>query len=205
MLKNLALSRSPLFGPLARFFGTEPFDRLWDWREWPSSTISDDLSRAARLHALRTGPYGRCVYRCDNDVVDREVVNVQFANGVVAAFSLHGHSYHEGRQIRIDGSAGSIEGTFGFEGEKLTFFDHRRGGRRVLWRSGNPLRAHGGGDAALMEDFTAQVEGMLRGSNPAGGRGSARAALLSHLLCFAAERSRVEGRVIFMDDKGDWK
>jgi predicted dehydrogenase len=202
MLKNLALSRSPFIRLLAGFLGTEPFDRVWDWKEWPSSTISDDLSSAARMHALRTGPYGRCVYRCDNDVIDRQVVNIRFENGVVAAFSMHGHSYHEGRQIRVDGSAGSIEGTFGFEGERLEFFDHRRGGRRVLWRSGNPLRGHGGGDAGLMEDFTAHVEGRLRGSPAADETGSARAALQSHLLCFAAERSRLEGRVILMDDKG---
>jgi predicted dehydrogenase len=202
MLKNLALSKSPFIRLLASFLGTEPFDRIWDWKEWPSSTISDDHSSTARLRALRTGPYGRCVYRCGNDVIDRQVVNLQFPNGVVANFSLHGHSYHEGRQIRIDGSAGSIEGSFGFEGERLEFFDHRRGGRRVLWRTGNPLRGHGGGDAGLMEDFTRHVEGLRLGSAPADDTAPARAALRSHLLCFAAERSRREGRVIFLDSEG---
>jgi predicted dehydrogenase len=205
VLKNVGLSRGSFLGLLARFFGTEPFDRLWDWKEWPAATISDDLSRGARLEALRTGPYGRCVYRCDNDVVDRQVVSMQFDSGVVATFTLHGHSYHEGRQIRIDGSAGSLEGEFGLAGEELTFFDHRRGGRKVLWRSRNPFKGHGGGDERLMEDFTAQIGSAPRGAGVPGARGSARAALQSHLLCFAAERSRREGRVIVMDGEGAYR
>ncbi len=202
MLKNLAFSKSLLIRPLASFFSTEPFDRLWDWKEWPSVTISDRHSRAARMAALQDGPYGRCVYRCDNDVVDRQVVNVQFDNGVVAAFILHGHSYQEGRQIRIDGSAGSLEGTFGFAGEELVLFDHRRGGRKVLWRNRSPFRGHGGGDEGLMEDFTSHVEAFLKGAAPPDEPGAARAALRSHLLCFAAERARIEGCVITLDEKG---
>jgi predicted dehydrogenase len=202
MLQNLALGGNPLIRLLAGAFSTRPLDRLWYWNQWPASTIADDPSRAARLAALRTGPYGRCVYRCDNDVVDRQVVDMQFDNGIVASFSLHGFSYKEGRQIRVDGSAGSLEGSFGFEGQELTFFDHRRGGRKVLWRSNNPFKGHGGGDDALMQHFTAQVESLLHGGTASYGgaaqddTGSAQAALRSHLVCFAAERSRLEGRVI---------
>jgi predicted dehydrogenase len=209
VLKNVGLSRGSFLGLLARFFGTEPLDRLWDWKEWPASTISDDLSRAARLQALRTGPYGRCVYRCDNDVVDRQVVSLQFDNGIAATFTLHGHSYHEGRQIRIDGSAGSLEGEFGLAGEELVYFNHRRGGRKLLWRSRNPFKGHGGGDERLMEDFNTQVAALAGGAatgapgaSMESAKGSARAALQSHLVCFAAERSRREGRVIVMEEEG---
>jgi predicted dehydrogenase len=202
LLADFALSRSPVIRPLARLLSAAPVNRVLDWRGWPASTISDDRSPAARWEALRTGPYGRCVYRCDNDVVDRQVVNVLFDNGIVADFTLHGHSHHEGRQIRIDGSAGSLEGEFGFAGQELVFFDHRRGGRRILWRDRNPFTGHGGGDEGLMEDFTAHMEAVLSGTSAGAGDGhaAARAALRSHLVCFAAERSRREGRVVEVEE-----
>ena len=202
MLKDTAIGNRSFLGILARIFATEPFDRLWNWKEWPATTISDDLSREARWEALRTGPYGRCVFRCDNDVVDRQVVNVRFANAVTASFNLHGHSYLEGRQIRVDGSAGSLEGWFGQSGEDLVFFDHRRGGRRRLWHNDNPFKGHGGGDAGLMEQFTRQVEAALRGEPVTDEAGSAAASLRSHLLCFAAERSRLSGQVVSLNEEG---
>ena len=45
---------------------------------WPVVTLTNDLTEAGLTRALREGPYGRCVYECDNDVVDHQVVNMQF-------------------------------------------------------------------------------------------------------------------------------
>lgn len=202
MLKDLSGSRNPFIRLLAGAFATDHLNRFWRWKEWPTSTVSDDLSPNGILAALRNGPYGRCVFRCDNDVVDRQVVNLEFESGVVASFTLHGHSAHEGRQIRIDGSAGSLEGSFGFAGEKLEFFDHRRGGTRTVWQQSNPFAGHGGGDDGLMERFTADVERRLHVGAAAESESSARAALVSHLVCFAAERSRRESRVIRLEKEG---
>jgi hypothetical protein len=114
-------------------------------------TSGERLRWRPRREALRTGPCGLCVFRCDNDVVDLQVVNVRFANVVTASFSLHGHSYLEGRQIRVDGSASSLEGWFGQSGEELVFFDHRRGGGRRLWRNENPFKGHGGGGSSAVK------------------------------------------------------
>jgi DNA repair photolyase len=49
---------------------------------WPTSSISNDTSLEASTKALREGPYGRCVYHCDNNVVDHQVVNIEFENEV---------------------------------------------------------------------------------------------------------------------------
>ncbi len=49
--------------------------------DWPVNVISTDLSMEGRIRALQTGPWGRCVYHCDNDVVDHQVVQARFAMG----------------------------------------------------------------------------------------------------------------------------
>ena len=55
---------------------------------WPTSVISADTGIEARTKALREGPYGRCVYRCDNNVVDHQVVAIEFKNDVTAVFTM---------------------------------------------------------------------------------------------------------------------
>jgi predicted dehydrogenase len=180
---------------LARASGLPPIRGLVDWREWPASTISDDHSKAARLEALRSGPYGRCVFRCDNDVADRQVVSIEFQNGVAAGFSLHGFSYEEVRRIRVDGTEGCLEGSFGLAGSILCLHEHRSGRTKTILRRAD-LSGHGGGDAGLMDAFVRSVEDRKAGRLESDPLTSAEASLESHLLCYAAERSRLEGRVI---------
>ncbi|XP_069774747.1 putative oxidoreductase YteT isoform X2 [Narcine bancroftii] len=57
---------------------------------WPISTICEgaDVDIESVTKALRKGPYGRCVYECDNDVVTHQVVNMEFEGGVTAAFTM---------------------------------------------------------------------------------------------------------------------
>jgi predicted dehydrogenase len=123
-------------------------------------------------------------------------VNLEFEGGATALFALHGHSGYEGRRIRIDGSRGSVEGRFGMSGEELVLVDHYRGRRRLLRRSANVLAGHGGGDSGLMESFICSLEARAAGRAVADPRSTAQASLRSHLLCFAAERSRLEGRIV---------
>ena len=156
---------------------------------WPWSDVSPDPSREARRRALETGPYGRCVYRCDNDALDHQLVAVEFEDGLTASFSVHGHAVHESRVLRITGEQGELRGVL--ERGELELF--RRGSleseREQL--PGSPL-GHFGGDAGLISHFTEvvgrdAVQEMLA---------SGREALEGHLLGFAAERAREQGRVI---------
>ncbi|MFN5928085.1 MAG: Gfo/Idh/MocA family protein, partial [Roseiflexaceae bacterium] len=55
--------------------------------QWPFNVVSHDRSYAARLDAVTNGPYGRCVFACDNDVVDHQVVSMEFAGGISATLT----------------------------------------------------------------------------------------------------------------------
>ena len=159
---------------------------------WPFTILSHDLSRAGRLAALQTGPYGRCVYRCDNDVVDHQVVTMQLENNASVVLVMHGHSHEEGRSMRYDGTRATLRARFGPSSE-ITVHDHVTGAVEQI-----PIppsaSGHGGGDHNLVKDFLAAVRGEIPPLT------SARASLESHLLAFAAEEARSQQTVVDMQD-----
>ena len=169
---------------------------LTDDLRWPTAAISNDLSYEGRLRALRTGPYGRCVYRCDNDVVDHQVVSMEHRDGATATLIMHGHSHEEGRTLRIDGTRATLRGRFPYRGTpELALYDHRGDTiEAVPLGDGDFDGGHGGGDGGVMRAFAAAVRG-----DDGGAPTAARASLESHLLAFAAERSRLTGTVIDME------
>jgi predicted dehydrogenase len=168
------------------------------FRRWPATVISDDLSRQARLDALKTGPYGRCVYHCDNDVPDQQSINLEFENGITASMSLHGFSYLDGRWFRIDGSAGTLRGHFTYAGQELRLHRHE-GASELLYRSGLDAGGHGEADAALMEAYFPRAAAPTAGDSRS--LTSAAESLESHLAAFAVEQSRSEGRIVTLKEE----
>ena len=159
---------------------------------WPYTVLSEDLSYAGRRTALETSPYGRCVYRCDNDVVDHQVVSMELVGGASVAMVMHGHSNEEHRSMRYDGTRATLRARFGHVSE-ITIHNH--GGAVENVPIDEPTASgHGGGDHGLMADFLRT----LRGESEA--LTSARVSLESHLLAFAAEEARQQGTVINMAD-----
>jgi hypothetical protein len=160
-------------------------------RGWPWSDLSADPSREARRRALETGPYGRCVYRCDNDAVDHQVVLVEFEGGLVASFGLHGHAAHERRTIRVTGTRGELRGVLQTGAIEVT----RPGSLGVERHSiEEPAVGHFGGDRGLLDHFSDVV---ARGA-AAELRASGRATLEAHLIGFAAEEARRRGAGVAM-------
>lgn len=179
----------------------KPLRNFLNWQYWPATVISDDLSVEGKIQALKSGPWGRCVFHCDNDVPDHQTVNIQFKNNVTATMTMHGHSYLDGRWIRISGTKGSLLGEFTYAGEKITYYDHRYVHEKVLWENDITFGAHSDGDSGLMESFVNSL--LNEGSEREDPLTSARASLESHLMGFAAEKSRLEHNVIDMDDFRD--
>ena len=168
-----------------RFYaGPEPeIARFWPWVD-----VSPDPSREARLAALATSRYGRCVYRCDNDALDHQTVAIEFEGGLTASFTLQGMAAHEQRTIRVTGTRGELRGLLDGGVIEIT----RPGALGVERHEvpGSPL-GHFGGDDGLMAHFSALVAG-----GEGAPRASGRSALESHLLGFAAERAREQGTVV---------
>lgn len=157
---------------------------------WPVDVITTDMSLAGRRKALAEGPYGRCVYHCDNDVVDRQVVNLEFENGGVATFTMTGLTADFFRELKIFGTEGQIRANMGTKEIILHRFGEEP--KTIPVDMGLEASGHGGGDYGIMADFLR----ILREGGQS--RSSAEVSLQSHLICFAAERSRKENIVVKM-------
>ncbi|MCI0399398.1 MAG: Gfo/Idh/MocA family oxidoreductase [Chloroflexi bacterium] len=155
--------------------------------------LSDDTSMAGRRQALETGPYGRCVYRCDNDAVDHQTVNMEFAGGASVVLFMHGHSHEEGRTMRYDGTRATLRARFVSGDSRIEINDHLTNRREEI-AIPPATSGHGGGDRAIVESFVRAARGETEALT------SARESLESHLLAFAAEESRLQGVVVDMND-----
>ncbi|EPR14052.1 Gfo/Idh/MocA family protein [Ruminiclostridium papyrosolvens] len=163
---------------------------LTEKTDWPTSVISTDLSVEGRLKALEDGPYGRCVYHCDNDVVDHQVVNMEFENGTTAVFTMCAFSNEMGRTIKLMGTKGEIRGHM--EKNQIEVIEFGTSKKVTIdLNIGVDIHGHGGGDERLMSDFI----NLIREDNN-NGLTSAKNSVQSHLMSFAAEKSRIEGTVI---------
>jgi predicted dehydrogenase len=158
---------------------------------WPVSVLANEPTKDGILEALENGPYGRCVYRSDNDVVDHQVVNLQFAGGQTAAFTMAAFTALGPRRTRIFGTRGEIEG----DGHRIKLYRFSIDQWETLEPQEIPdvMRGHGGGDFGLMRDF---ISSLRNDTEPSC---SPREILESHRIAFAAERSRIEGRTITME------
>lgn len=163
--------------------------------EW-ARYMTDDASQEGIVKALKEGPFGRCVYRCDNDVVDHQVVNMAFENGANASFIMSGLTQSETRRVQLMGTRGEIVGDM----DKGVFTIYRyEKNERIDVRCSVEGDGHGGGDERMVESFLQDARDFDR--NPARGLTSATASLQSHLIAFAAEHSRqYEGHAVRLAD-----
>jgi predicted dehydrogenase len=158
---------------------------LTEFTGWPVNVISTDLSMEGRIKALETGPYGRCVFHCDNDVVDHQILAILFANGVKASFTMSGFTMKTHRGITLFGTRGEITGDMEGDEIQIKDFSSRNLERISL---AQPVGGHSGGDVNLMTDFVR----MIRGGEGTG-RTAVRHSFESHYMAFAAEYSRLNG------------
>jgi predicted dehydrogenase len=157
---------------------------------WPLDVVTPDMTVEGVTQALRTGPYGLCVYACDNDVVDNQVVAMDFDGGRSATFTMIAFNPASDRKTRVFGTLGQLQG----DGRMIEHFDFLTDRTEVIDTLDPEAAAsgHGGGDYRLMQAFTAAVATGDASKILSG----AQETLESHQMVFAAERSRCENRVV---------
>lgn len=161
--------------------------------DWPTATISEDTSLEARKKALMEGPYGRCVYKCDNDVVDHQVISAEFANQVTAAFTMCAFTNDCSRTIKLMGTGGEIRGAM--EENEIEITDFLTGNKETIHINA-PKLGHGGGDAGIMHEFVKYIQSVDLSCELT----SASVSVQSHLMAFAAEKARLENKVVNMEE-----
>lgn len=172
---------------------------MTDLTEWPVDVISLDTSLEARRKALETGPYGRCVYHCDNTTSDHQAVTADFDNGVGVMFGVHSTSMHPNRTLRILGSEGELNGHL--EKGEISIVRFGPGQGAGIEPVVHDIKAaisdgHLGGDTGAILNFVR----MVRENDLEGSAKSLKIAVDGHLLAFAAEKARASASVVAMEE-----
>ena len=156
---------------------------------FPFNLITDvcPLTEEALMDSIKTSPYGRCVFACDNNVVDNQTVIMQFENGVTATLKMEAFVKQGGRDIRFFGTEGELvlceaEGTITLK----KYF-----GEDTVWKLTDltdDLEGHGGGDHRMIDELYE----IMTGKNPQVAT-SIDESIESHYMALAAEESRLNG------------
>ena len=141
-----------------------------------------DLSSVDKVREnLGTSPYGRCVYHCDNNVVDHQSTAIKFDNGVTATFNLSAFSAKVNRSLKIMCQFGEIRA---IEKPYLIETTDFRTDETTVTELDIRDRGHGGGDKAFVKDF---MESYLHGVPF---NSTLEQAIESHAMALLAEESR---------------
>lgn len=160
--------------------------------QWPADIVCLEQTEDALRKALETGPYGRCVYRCDNNVCDHMSIALEFDNGVTATFSLTAQTSACHRMIHIMCEDGEIMADDGTNQIIVTKHVSTQADTFTQWVINVRTNGsgHGGGDAGIMADFCKSL-----GSGTQS-RSSISQSVESHLMAAAIEEARVTGKVV---------
>jgi len=156
--------------------------------------LTMDTSREGIMQALETGPYGRCVYACDNTVVDHQVVNLSYRGGVTVSMTMSAFTKECERRIILMGSHGQILGNM--EESIIEIRDFATGATTTI-HIPTPATHHSGSDTIMVKEFL-----QVLNNEGAQSRSNADVSVESHLAALAAEESRLaNGKPIFIQEE----
>ena len=166
----------------------------WESYVWQALESIENPTHEQRLELLKTSPYGRCIYKCDNDVVDHQSVLVNFKNGATGTHNMSGGAAAPLRSVRIIGTKGELYGEFENNFIQVKTINPEPGrdyDEEYIDLNLNEEIAggHGGGDDNLTADFVRFASGEKTSISCT----SVWDSVAGHRVIFLADKSRENG------------
>ena len=166
----------------------------WDFYVWPEL---HSASYEEKYEFLKNdSPFGKCAFKCDNNVVDHQTVMIKFTNGATGSHNLTGGCAFSQRIVRVIGTKAEINGTFESQKFTVSYVNPHNDDDHIskvydLSEKCSASVGHGGGDHALVEDFIKYV----RNEETSPSCTSVFDSVNGHLVVFAADESMENGGI----------
>lgn len=161
---------------------------------WFRSTSTREVAPTDEhvMKAISETQYGKCVYKCDNNVVDHQTVNMLFDDDITVTFSMNAFN-KGGRFLHIMGTKGELHASL-HDNASITFFDFatRKNEEISVVGKDGINGGHGGGDSGIIAALYDYIMDKYTGNSVP----TITESLYNHMLVFAAEESRNKGKVI---------
>lgn len=150
-------------------------------------------SKEEVLRDLKGSQYDKCVFKNDNDVVDHEVTIMQFANGKTACHTMTAFSQKVYRDLKVHGTKAELYGLMEKNAFEIRYFG-KETKKVTIDLSAVNSGGHNGSDYYMMNSVYKTLNG-----EKAAGITYLDVSLESHLMCFAAEKSRLnKGKTVII-------
>lgn len=166
----------------------------WEFYVWSALEDMENATIEDKINLLKgDSPYGKCIYKSGNNVVDHQSVMVNFENGATGTHNMIGGAARPMRRIEIVGTKGEIFGEFennGIHVLKINPAPGKEYDEEIIDLSAFcEGGGHGGGDLGLAEDFV----NFVRGEKPSVSCTTVFDSVAGHRSIFLAEESRLNG------------
>ena len=169
-----------------KIYVTSPKTGRANGDSWISSVLSVENTLESTYQALREGPYGRCVYHCDNDVVDHQQTNLLMEDGSTISFTMCAFTEDCYRYFKAMGTKGEIEADM--KSNVIHVREFGKGEETTdVGKLSADLKGHGGGDSGIVKDF---LEMLLSGAEPNERTTTLEHSMESHFIALAAQRGK---------------
>lgn len=166
---------------------------------WFRSTCTKNPAPTDELveQALRETQYGKCVYKCDNDVVDHQVVNLLFEDDATVTFTMNAFN-KGGRHIHIMGTKGELHASMEDAESPIRVysFETKQTKEIPMFARDGIMGGHGGGDDGIIMSLYEYLTDTYTGCSVS----DIRTSVNNHLIVFAAEEARKTGTVVDLEE-----